>query len=102
MPLTGTPDIGTLAKGATSPSSAIFVAAVEVAAPVLLAMHAHRRGLRARLARDAVAERLRGRLPGQGAVGLILLCRLAAVRRPWIGDQLQGSVASALGMLQAG
>jgi flagellar biosynthetic protein FliR len=102
IPLTGTPDIGSLTKGASVAFSGIFGAAVEICAPVLLAM----------LLTDAafgLVSRVMPSLnvfavgfPAKVTVGLIVLAASLPFVGTWAGDQLQGSVASALGMLKAG
>ncbi len=53
-------------RAPSSRSRAIFVSALEVAAPVLHRADHHRRRVRRRHAGRAADERLRGRLPGQG------------------------------------
>jgi flagellar biosynthesis protein FliR len=102
IPLTGTPDIGSLAKGASVAFSGIFGAAVEICAPVLLAM----------LLTDAafgLVSRVMPSLnvfavgfPAKVTVGLVVLAASLPFVGTWAGDQLQGSVASALQMLEAG
>jgi len=102
IPLTGAPSIGSLAQGASTAFSGIFASAVEIVAPVLLAM----------LLTDAafgLVSRVMPSLnvfavgfPAKVTVGLIVLAASLPFVGTWAGDQLQGSVASALGMLKAG
>jgi flagellar biosynthesis protein FliR len=100
IPLTSAPDIGTLAHGAQVAFSGIFGAAVEICAPVLLAM----------LLTDAafgLVSRVMPSLnvfgvgfPAKVTVGLLVLAASLPFVSGWAGDQLQGSVASALHMLK--
>jgi flagellar biosynthetic protein FliR len=102
IPLAGAPDIGSLAQGASTAFSGIFGAAVEICAPVLLAM----------LLTDAafgLVSRVMPSLnvfavgfPAKVLVGLLVLAASLPFVGSWAGDQLQGSVASALQMLRAG
>jgi flagellar biosynthesis protein FliR len=100
IPLTSAPDIGTLAHGAQIAFSGIFAAAVEICAPVLLAM----------LLTDAafgLVSRVMPSLnvfgvgfPAKVLVGLLVLGVSLPFVGGWAGDQLQGSVVSALHMLR--
>jgi flagellar biosynthetic protein FliR len=100
IPLTSAPDIGTLVHGAQLAFSGIFGAAVEICAPVLLAM----------LLTDAafgLVSRVMPSLnvfgvgfPAKVTVGLLVLAASLPFVSGWAGDQLQGSVASALRMLR--
>jgi flagellar biosynthetic protein FliR len=100
IPLTSAPDIGTLAHGAQLAFSGIFAAAVEICAPVLLAM----------LLTDAafgLVSRVMPSLnvfgvgfPAKVTVGLLVLAASLPFVGSWAGDQLQGSVVSALRMLR--
>ena len=80
IPLAESPAIGTLVEGAQVAYSGIFAAAIEICAPVLIAVVLMRRRVRPRLARRPAAQRLRGRLPGQGDRRPRAGRRLAAVR----------------------
>jgi flagellar biosynthetic protein FliR len=101
IPLTASPDIRSLTHGAELAFSGIFASAVEICAPVLLAM----------LLTDAafgLVSRVMPSLnvfavgfPAKVTVGLIVLAASLPFVGGWAGDQLQGSVASALNMLQA-
>jgi flagellar biosynthetic protein FliR len=96
IPLTGTPDVGTLAKGASVAFSGIFGAAVEICAPVLLAM----------LLTDAafgLVSRVMPSLnvfavgfPAKVTVGLLIIGVSLPFTAGWMADELQRSVSSAL------
>jgi flagellar biosynthesis protein FliR len=100
IPLTSAPDIRSIAHGAELAFSGIFGAAVEICAPVLLAM----------LLTDAafgLVSRVMPSLnvfgvgfPAKVTVGLIVLAASLPFVGTWAGDQLQGSVLSALKMLR--
>ena len=96
----GTPDIGSLVQGVQVAFSGIFGAALEVCAPVLLAV----------VLTDAafgVVSRVVPQLnvfavgfPAKVVVGLLLLGVSLPFVGGWIADGLQGSVASALHALR--
>ncbi len=66
VPLTSAPRLSSLVGGAEQVFAAIFVATLEIAAPVVRRADDHRRRLRRGLARGAAAQRVRRRLPRQG------------------------------------
>jgi flagellar biosynthetic protein FliR len=96
VPLTGTPEIGSLVQGVQVAFSGIFGAALEVCAPVLLAV----------VLTDAafgVVSRVVPQLnvfavgfPAKVAVGLVLIGVSLPFLGPWLGDELQQSVSTAL------
>jgi flagellar biosynthetic protein FliR len=100
IPLAGAPDIGSLAQGASTAFSGIFGAAVEICAPVLLAM----------LLTDAafgLVSRVMPSLnvfavgfPAKILVGFVLISASLPFVADWIGAQLTDSVRSALHTLQ--
>lgn len=100
IPLTGTPDIGSLVGGAQELFSGIFLAAVQVAAPVMLAV----------IITDAafgIVSRVMPQLnvfavgfPAKILIGFVLIGASLPFVADWIGNQLTESVRSALQTLQ--
>jgi flagellar biosynthesis protein FliR len=100
IPLVDAPDMNTLVEGAQVVFSGIFAAAIQVCAPVMLAV----------LLTD-VAFGLVSRVvpqlnvfgvgfPAKVTVGLVLVGATQPLMAGWLGDELQNSVASALHTLQ--
>ena len=100
IPLTDAPAMGTLVEGAQLAFTGIFAAAVEVAAPVMLAV----------LLSD-VAFGLVSRVvpqlnvfgvgfPAKVTVGLVMVGATLPFVAGWLGDELQSSVAAALHTLK--
>jgi flagellar biosynthetic protein FliR len=100
IPLTDAPAMGTLVEGAQVAFTGIFAAAVEVAAPVMLAV----------LLSD-VAFGLVSRVvpqlnvfgvgfPAKVTVGLVMVGATLPFVAGWLGDELQTSVAAALHTLK--
>ena len=85
VPLLAAPDLGSLTAAAQLAFSGIFAAAVQVCAPVLLALILTDAALGVVSQGRAAAQRLRGRLPGQGRRRPAARRRLAAVRRRLAG-----------------
>lgn len=100
IPLTGTPQLGSLVAGTVEVFSTIFVSALEVAAPVLLAL----------LITDAafgVVSRVVPQLnifavgfPAKILVGLIFVGLSLPFVGGWVADELQQSVSDGLQTLQ--
>jgi flagellar biosynthesis protein FliR len=100
IPLTGTPDIGSLTQGASVAFSGIFAAAVEICAPVLLAM----------LLTDAafgLVSRVMPSLnvfavgfPAKVTVGLLLIGVTMPFVGAWLAGELSQSVEQALHTLK--
>ncbi|HEY7074456.1 MAG TPA: flagellar biosynthetic protein FliR [Solirubrobacteraceae bacterium] len=100
VPLLGAPQIGTLTKGAELAFSGVFGAAVEICAPVMLAL----------IITDAafgVVSRVVPQLnvfavgfPAKMVVGLTVIGASLPFVSGWLGDQLQQSVMSALAALK--
>ena len=100
IPLTEAPDMGTLVEGAQVAFVGIFSAAIEVCAPVLLAV----------LLTDVafgLVSRVMPQLnvfavgfPAKVLVGLLLVGASLPFLAGWLGDELQHSVASALQTLK--
>ena len=96
IPLTDAPSMGTLVEGAQVAFVGIFGAAIEVAAPVLLAV----------LLTDVafgLVSRVMPQLnvfavgfPAKVTVGLVLVGASLPFLAGWVGDELQRSVSSAL------
>jgi flagellar biosynthesis protein FliR len=100
VPLADAPAIGTLVEGAQVAFSGIFGAAIEICAPVLLA---------ATLTDVAfgLVSRVMPQLnvfavgfPAKVTVGLVIVGASLPFVAGWLGDELQGSVASALRTLR--
>ena len=81
VPLTALPALARARRRRARSFATIFVSALEVAAPVLIALVITDAALRRRLARRAAAERLLGRLAGQDRSSACCRRRVAAVRR---------------------
>jgi flagellar biosynthetic protein FliR len=100
VPLAEAPAIGTLVEGAQVAFSGIFAAAIEICAPVLLAA----------LLTDVafgLVSRVMPQLnvfavgfPAKVTVGLVLVSASLPFVAGWLGDELQGSVSSALKTLR--
>jgi flagellar biosynthesis protein FliR len=100
VPLADAPAIGTLVEGAQVAFSGIFGAAIEICAPVLLAA----------LLTDVafgLVSRVMPQLnvfavgfPAKVTVGLVLVGASLPFVAGWLGDELQGSVSSALQTLR--
>jgi flagellar biosynthetic protein FliR len=100
IPLTATPEIGSLVGGAQVLFSGIFLAAVQVAAPVMLAV----------IITDAafgIVSRVMPQLnvfavgfPAKILIGFVLIGASLPFVADWIGNQLTESVRSALQTLQ--
>jgi flagellar biosynthesis protein FliR len=100
VPLADSPAIGSLVEGAQVAFSGIFGAAIEICAPVLLA---------ATLTDVAfgLVSRVMPQLnifavgfPAKVTVGLVMVAASLPFVAGWLGDELQGSVASALRTLR--
>jgi flagellar biosynthesis protein FliR len=100
IPLTAAPDMGSLVEGAQVAFSGIFGAAIQVCAPVMLAV----------LLTDiafGLVSRVVPQLnvfgvgfPAKVTVGLVLVGASLPFVAGWLGDELQNSVASALHTLK--
>jgi flagellar biosynthetic protein FliR len=100
VPLTDAPDIGTLVQGVQVAFSGIFGSAIEVCAPVMLAV----------LLTDVafgLVSRVMPQLnvfavgfPAKVIVGLVMVGAALPFMAGWLGDELQNSVASALHTLK--
>jgi flagellar biosynthetic protein FliR len=100
VPLAALPDIGAMAEGAQHVFSGIFVAAIQVAAPVLLAVIITDAGF-------GIVSRVMPQLnvfavgfPAKILIGFILIGASLPFVADWIGNQLTESVRSALQTLQ--
>ena len=100
VPLTGTPALGSMVAGVQHAFTGIFVAAIELAAPVMLAV------IITDAAFGAVA-RVVPQLnvfavgfPAKVTVGLLIIGVSLPFAAGWISDQLQDSVAAALQSLR--
>ena len=100
IPLTGTPALGSMVAGVQHAFSGIFIAAVELAAPVMLAV------IITDAAFGAVA-RVVPQLnvfavgfPAKVTVGLLIIGVSLPFAAGWISDQLQESVSAALQSLR--
>jgi flagellar biosynthetic protein FliR len=100
VPLAATPDVGALAAGAQHAFASIFISAIEVAAPVLLAVIITDAGF-------GVVSRVMPQLnvfavgfPAKILVGFLLIGASLPFVAGWIGDQLTSSVSDALKTLQ--
>ena len=99
--LTQLPDIGALVGGVQHAFSQIFLSAIEVAAPVLLAAIITDAGF-------GVVSRVMPQLnvfavgfPAKILVGIVLIGASLPFTAGWIGDQLTSTVSAALHTLQA-
>jgi flagellar biosynthetic protein FliR len=100
IPLAATPELGSLVEGAQVVFSGIFGAAIQVCAPVLLAV----------LLTDVafgLVSRVMPQLnvfavgfPAKVIVGLVLVGASLPFMAGWLGDELQSSVSSALHTLK--
>jgi flagellar biosynthesis protein FliR len=100
IPLTDAPSIGSLVEGAQVAFTGIFSAAIEVAAPVMLAV----------LLTDVafgLVSRVMPQLnvfavgfPAKVTVGLVLVGASLPFMAGWLGDELQSSVSAALHTLK--
>lgn len=100
VPLTDMPALGALVGGAQHTFSTIFVSAVELAAPVLIALIITDAGF-------GVVSRVMPQLnvfavgfPAKVLVGFLIVAASLPFVAGWIGDQLQQSVMSALQTLR--
>ncbi len=100
VPLLSAPDIGTLVGGMLAASAGVIGAAVQVCAPVLLAVIITDVGV-------GVVSRVMPSLnvfavgfPAKVAVGLLLIGASLPFAAGWLHDELQASVAAALDALE--
>jgi flagellar biosynthesis protein FliR len=100
IPLADAPAIGTLVEGAQVAYSGIFAAAIEICAPVLLAtiLTDVAFGLVSRVVPELNVFAVG--FPAKVTVGLVLVGASLPFVAGWLGDELQGSVASALRTLR--
>jgi flagellar biosynthetic protein FliR len=100
VPLLDTPKIGTLVEGAQVAFSGIFGAAVQVAAPVLLAtlLSDVAFGLVSRVVPQLNVFAVG--FPAKVTIGLLVLAASLPFLSGWLSDELQRSVGSALHVLQ--
>jgi flagellar biosynthetic protein FliR len=100
VPLTATPEIGSLVEGVQVAFSGIFASAIEVCAPVMLAV------LLCDVAFGLVSKVMPQLnvfavgFPAKVIVGLVLVGASMPFMAGWLGDELQSSVASALHTLK--
>jgi flagellar biosynthetic protein FliR len=100
VPLTATPEIGSLVQGVQIAFSGIFASAIEVCAPVMLAV------LLCDVAFGLVSKVMPQLnvfavgFPAKVIVGLVLVGASLPFMAGWLGDELQSSVASALHSLK--
>jgi flagellar biosynthesis protein FliR len=100
VPLTATPEIGSLVQGVQVAFSGIFASAIEVCAPVMLAV------LLCDVAFGLVSKVMPQLnvfavgFPAKVIVGLVLVGASLPFMAGWLGDELQSSVASALHSLK--
>ena len=102
VPLTRAPELGSLVEGAATAAGGVLSAAVQVAAPVLLAVIITDAGV-------GVVSRVMPQLnvfavgfPAKVAVGLLLIGASLPFVGGWLSDELQASVAAALEALEVG
>ena len=102
VPLAAMPDVRSLIAGAESAFTGIFGAALEVCAPIVIAMLLTDTafGLVARMMPQLNVFAVG--FPAKVVVGLLLLGASLPFAGGWIADGLQGSVASALHALKVG
>ena len=100
VPLAAAPELGSLVEGATAAFSGVLVAAVQVCAPVLLAVVITDAGI-------GVVSKVMPSLnvfavsfPAKVAVGLLLIGASLPFAAGWLHDELQASVAAALDALE--
>jgi flagellar biosynthetic protein FliR len=101
VPLDRAPDIGALVAGADSAFGGVLLAALEVVAPVLLAVLLAdiAFGLVSRVVPQLNAFAVA--FPAKIAIGLLVFAAALPFAGTWLGDQLQGSVGDALRTLRA-
>jgi flagellar biosynthesis protein FliR len=102
VPLAAMPDVRSLVAGAEAAFTGIFAAALEVCAPIVVAMLLTDTafGLVARMMPQLNVFAVG--FPAKVVVGLLLLGASLPFAGGWIADGLQGSVASALHALRVG
>jgi flagellar biosynthetic protein FliR len=100
IPLADAPAIGSLVEGAQVAYSGIFAAAVEICAPVLIAavLTDVAFGLVSRVVPQLNVFAVG--FPAKVTVGLVLVGASLPFVAGWLGDELQGSVSSALQTLK--
>jgi flagellar biosynthesis protein FliR len=100
IPLADSPAIGTLVEGAQVAYSGIFAAAIEICAPVLIAVVLCdvAFGLVSRVVPQLNVFAVG--FPAKVTVGLVLVGASLPFVAGWLGDELQSSVASALQTLR--
>jgi flagellar biosynthetic protein FliR len=100
IPLADSPAIGTLVEGAQVAYSGIFAAAIEICAPVLIAVVLCdvAFGLVSRVVPQLNVFAVG--FPAKVTVGLVLVGASMPFVAGWLGDELQSSVASALQTLR--
>ena len=100
IPLADAPAIGTLVEGAQVAYSGIFAAAIEICAPVLIAavLTDVAFGLVSRVVPQLNVFAVG--FPAKVTVGLVLVGASLPFVAGWLGDELQGSVSSALQTLK--
>ena len=100
IPLTESPAIGTLVEGAQAAYSGIFAAAIEICAPVLVAVVLCdvAFGLVSRVVPQLNVFAVG--FPAKVTVGLVLVGASLPFVAGWLGDELQTSVSSALQTLR--
>ena len=100
IPLTEAPDVGTLVEGAQLAFSGIFGAAIQVCAPVMLAVLLTDVGFG--LVSKVVPQLnvFAVGFPAKVTVGLVLVGASLPFVAGWLNDELQGSVAAALQTLR--
>jgi flagellar biosynthetic protein FliR len=100
IPLAGTPDVRTMVRGVEEAFTGIFAAALQVCAPVILAM------LLTDVAFGLVAKMMPQLnvfsvgFPAKVLVGVLVIGTSLPFVGGWIGDELQASVATALRTLK--
>jgi flagellar biosynthesis protein FliR len=100
IPLADAPAIGTLVEGAQVAFSGIFASAIEICAPVLIAavLTDVAFGLVSRVVPQLNVFAVG--FPAKVTVGLVLVGASLPFVAGWLGDELQGSVATALRTLK--
>ena len=102
VPLGRMPSAAAMAAGATHAVGTLFLAAIEVAAPVLLALVLTDAALGVVARAVPQLNVFAVGFPAKIVVGLLVLVAALPFVGGWIGDQVQSSVASALGALKVG
>jgi flagellar biosynthesis protein FliR len=100
VPLGRMPSIAAMAAGAEHAVGTLFLAAIEVAAPVLLALVLTDAALGVVARAVPQLNVFAVGFPAKIVVGLLVLVAALPFVGGWIGDQVQTSVASALGALK--